>query len=50
MNIQTGFFIFKKINQEDTTNTSSKITSYTCSYHLLKINFEKLKKCTKKNQ
>ena len=42
------FHITEKINQEDTTNTSSKITLHICSYHVLKMNFEKLKKCTKK--
>ena len=42
------FHITEKINQDDTTNTSSKITLHICSYHVLKMNFEKLKKCTKK--
>ena len=42
------FHITEKINQEDTTNNSRKITLYICSYHVLKINFEELKKCTKK--
>ena len=43
------FHITQKVNQEDTTNASSKIILHICSYHVLKINFEKLKKkcCTK---
>ena len=44
------FHITEKISQEETTNNSSEITLHICSYRVLKINFEKLKKCTKKNQ
>ena len=43
------FRITEKINQQDITNSSTKITLHICSYHVLKMNFEKLKKCTKKN-
>ena len=38
------FHITEKINQEDTTNTTCKITFHICSYHLQEMNFEKLKK------
>ena len=41
------FHITENINQENTTNTSSKTTLHICSYLVLKMNFEKLKKCTK---
>ena len=37
------FHITEKINQKDTTNTSSKITLHICLHHVLKMNFEKLK-------
>ena len=40
----------KKINQEDTTNASSKITLHICLYHVLKINFGKLRLYTQKTQ
>ena len=41
------FHITENINQEYTTNTSSKTTLHICSYLVLKMNFEKLKKRTK---
>ena len=41
------FHITENLNKEDTTNTSSKTTLHICSYLVLKMNIEKLKKCTK---
>ena len=44
------FYITEKINQEDSTNTSSKIILHICSYNVFKIIFEKLKKMYQKKK